>query len=515
MMEPPDNQGDQSDLSNRGNRQIPREMSISENASKESSRRFLAPFFLKWLEAPFGFIIKSKSGPASEEAIAWGFDSVARGIAIQAGSFLASAIVILATKEAGCPKKGDCEKSVYGLRPSSLLPVATIIVSLIIAFFMPIFGAIVDYSRYRKTVGLVTSILICLFLGLQLMISQDTWFLVYLFECAGGFFVSVHTTVTLAYLPELTEEEKEITHYISRFTLLQYIFQSFFLVLVVGISRRINAEPETTARIAAAASLGITGLLFTYAWIYLFRKRPALSTVPEGSNLLTSGFRKVVRTCRLIFKDYRPLFWFMLSLVTAPDAGSGVLISIAVTFMTSFLKMTPIQVGIAAVTMLLCTAIGGFFYKYLAKFFNPLHSFRLCLLSFAVSVMLTTIFTSGPEKKTLIYVFAAFWGVSWGLLIPSQRTLYCTISPRGQQTEIMGLFAFANSIIGWLPALVFTTLNENGVNMRLSVGNLSVFLFISFFLTFMIGSYDDAVAKVKPSKSVVEDSFSSGQLEND
>ena len=333
-MESPDNQGDQVqvDVPSREDRHIPREMSISERASRESSRRFVAPFYLKWLELPFGFIIKSKSAPASEEAIAWGFDSVARGVATQAGSFIASAIVILATEEAGCPKKGTCEKTVYGLRPSSLFPVATIAVSLITAVFMPVFGAIVDYSHHRKTVGLVTAILICLFLGLQLMISKDSWFSVYLFECAGGFFVSVHTTITLAYLPELTENEEEITHYISRFTLLQFVLQSFFLISVVGISRRINADPTTTARIAAAISLGITSILFVYAWIYLFRKRPPLSTVPDGSNVVTSGFQKVAKTCRLIFKEHRPLFWFMISLVTAPDAGSGVLISIAVTY---------------------------------------------------------------------------------------------------------------------------------------------------------------------------------------
>jgi len=69
--------------------------------------------------------------------------------------------------------------------------------------------------------------------------------------------------------------------------------------------------------------------------------------------------------------------------------------------------MTPIEVGISAVTMLLCTALGGFVYKYfLAKFFYPINSFRLCVLSFAVAIMMTAIFTSGPEKKNLIYLFA-------------------------------------------------------------------------------------------------------------
>jgi len=55
--------------------------------------------------------------------------------------------------------------------------------------------------------------------------------------------------------------------------------------------------------------------------------------------------------------------------------------------------MTPIEVGISAVTMLLCTALGGFVYKYfLAKFFYPINSFRLCVLSFAIAIMMNANF---------------------------------------------------------------------------------------------------------------------------
>jgi len=66
-------------------------------------------------------------------------DSVAVGFVHQAGSFVASTTIILASEDAGCPSKDVCDKTIYGVRPSSLLSVAAIVVGLFSAFFMPIF----------------------------------------------------------------------------------------------------------------------------------------------------------------------------------------------------------------------------------------------------------------------------------------------------------------------------------------------------------------------------------------
>ena len=119
--------------------------------------------------------------------------------------------------------------------------------------------------------------------------------------------------------------------------------------------------------------------------------------------------------------------------------------------MTSFIKMIPIQVDIAAVAMMLSTAIGAALYKCFSRKTNPLTFFRYAIVAFILSIVVTCIVIAGPEQKVRIYPCAMLWGVSWGLLITSQRVLYCTLSPRGQQTEIIGLFAFVNIIIGWLP----------------------------------------------------------------
>ena len=65
----------------------------------------------------------------------------------------------------------------------------------------------------------------------------------------------------------------------------------------------------------------------------------------------------------------------------------------------------------------------------------------------------------------------------------------------------MGLFAFFNQILGWLPAVIFTVLNERGVDIRWSFSVLCYFSITSFFLTFLIGDYSAAV-NVKGNENV-------------
>ena len=61
----------------------------------------------------------------------------------------------------------------------------------------------------------------------------------------------------------------------------------------------------------------------------------------------------------------------------------------------------------------------------------------------------------------------------------------------------MGIFTFVTQVVGWLPALIFSIMNEKGVNMQWSVSVLAWFLFVSILLLFGVGDYDAAVEQVK------------------
>jgi MFS-type transporter involved in bile tolerance (Atg22 family) len=91
------------------------------------------------------------------------------------------------------------------------------------------------------------------------------------------------------------------------------------------------------------------------------------------------------------------------------------------------------------------------------------------------------------------YCFAAIWGLSTGWVYPTEKVLYCTIIPKGQEAELMGVYICACQILSWLPPLVFTIMNESGISMRIGLLTLNAYFLISFVILFFVGDYQAAL----------------------
>lgn len=57
----------------------------------------------------------------------------------------------------------------------------------------------------------------------------------------------------------------------------------------------------------------------------------------------------------------------------------------------------------------------------------------------------------------------------------------------------MGLFLFAGQILTWLPPLLYTALNESGVDPQFSICSLGVWFFLGMFALWAVGDYRTAV----------------------
>jgi len=251
-----------------------------------------------------------------------------------------------------------------------------------------------------------------------------------------------------------------------------------------------------TAKESTSIAFAFGLVTIGYAWIFLFRKRPKLSEVPEGSNLFNTGFRQVYKTSKKIWKEYRALKWFMISLLWSPEAGAGVVLSMSVTFLVTFMRFSGQDIAIAQVILVSATVIGSLFSKLAVKKINPLNSYRLSLFFLASSVGAGIATFTGPEKKNAVFGWCVAWGFGMGWVYPAQRVLMCCLIPKGQETEMMGLFVFTGQVLGWLPPLIFTIMNQNGVDMRWSLSIVSYFCLLAIICTFNMGSFKAASDQV-------------------
>ena len=106
-----------------------------------------------------------------------------------------------------------------------------------------------------------------------------------------------------------------------------------------------------TARIGQVTTSTVSGIFFYVAWKYFFRDRPALSKIPEGQTLLSVGFRKNYATFRRIVRELPQLKWLTIAIMFG-ESATGTLITIATTFMKTFLEMDANEIGVVFLAVL-------------------------------------------------------------------------------------------------------------------------------------------------------------------
>lgn len=440
----------------------------------------------------------------NKEALGWALDGIARIVGfIAAAVFLSTAIINLAKKEAGCVievpegevRAPECNAKVYGLKPSSLLTTYGTIVGLISAFCLPVVGAVVDYTPHRKVVGLVSGIIQMSFIFSQIFINESNWFLMTILQVFSAFTGWIHTLVVFAYLPELTEDETLLVGWTANFHMLQYVSLVLFLLYMLAVLyiTGYNGNDILSTRVASISSFVIVSPCYLLTWTMLMKRRDAFHELPEnGPSLWTIGFVKVYRTSRLLGTRFRALLWFFIN-VALVEAAQQSIATISLTYMTDTLQMTSSENGIAILLLFLFGILGTFIGKMSVKCMNPIHSNQICQVMTGLNTGMAALILWGPGQQIRAYIVASIWGIGAGWKNTVERYTVTQIIPKGQDTELMGFYLFSSQVLVWMPTLLFTIMNEHGVNQRVSLLVLIAFFLGGLTSLWMMGSYDEAV----------------------
>src|SRR5210317_1208100 len=187
----------------------------------------------KYLKVYDCFIVRSKTHNTFRSSLAMG-----RGVAVMGNVVLNAALLELAQRAAGCPtgeelkalndEEYTCPNKVYGQNPLALISNIAVITGLLSALFMPIIGVILDFTSYRRFIGIGFSIVFTIIQIIQIGIGPKTWFPMAILQSIGGFCFAGMIMTSLAYLPEICEVVGQTKHskYTARFTAKQFILQA-------------------------------------------------------------------------------------------------------------------------------------------------------------------------------------------------------------------------------------------------------------------------------------------------
>jgi MFS-type transporter involved in bile tolerance (Atg22 family) len=390
----------------------------------------------------------------------------------------------------------DCNEKIYGLRPSSLISTVMTVVNVFSACSMPLIGAVVDTTPYRRLLGRISAAIFCSVIFTGIFVSEETWFAIAILQIVMGFTAWFQSMVVYSYLPELTKDEVVLNEYTRKFATLAYVSMVLYLIVVTGSAGALghltdNDENKSslddeiaTARIAQSVSFTVCCIGETLSWGFLFQKRPVLRIYESGQqqhSVWIEGFRQAGKTYVKIYKYYPRLKWFYLA-VCFCDSALGAFTLLSITYLTEQLDMDAKQNGMTILSMLIGAIPGSYVGGYANRRIGPVVSSMVSLVLLIIMTALIAILLKGPGQEIETYILAGGWGLGMGWKWTCDRMVLCLCLPNTEQNaELSGVYVFSRQILSWLPPLVFTVLNEKGVSLRIGIATLNIYLLAGLF----------------------------------
>ena len=457
--------------------------------------------------------------------------------------------------EAAADADGFLHLGSLALRPDSLFAYAVSASVLLQVAFLPVLGALADYSHIRKKLLMFFAMLGSLATALMFFITDGGhWFAFTLFLIAN---VSFGAGIVFynAYLPDIASEDRR-DHVSAAGFAMGYAGGGLLLLLnllMFMFSDALGLSGEMVARISLA-SAGVWWLGFSQITFRNLHSRHAAKPIPPGETFLTIGFsqlaallgvsRRVVTTLLLLPLLIPILLWMNLPIGLALLPGGGpiavliifiarksrslpeamkylvayllyndgiqTVIAVAAIFAAEELGMAATN-RILVILMIQFVAFGGaYMFSFLAKRMGTKNAILLSLVIWSGTVVFAYF---GMKDQTIVegigiaraelefwllgFVVALVLGGSQAL----SRSLFSQMIPKDQEAEFFSFYEISERGTSWLGTFIFARVNDLTGSLRLGILSLIAFFIVGLVLLPFV-KVDEAIQQGKQTEAV-------------
>jgi UMF1 family MFS transporter len=398
--------------------------------------------------------------------------------------------------------------SLFGLpiSPGSFFSYCVSISVVLQVLFLPILGAIADYSHLRKqmmqlfaTLGAVAAI------GL-FFITDNLWWVGGLTFIFANLSFGAAMVFYNSYLPDIASEDQRdrVSSYgwamgylggglLLAFNLAFYLF-SDKLGVPGSLAVRINL-----------ASAGLWWLGFSFITWARLKPRRAMRKLPAGESYVGIGFKQLGHTLRTM-KNFPETLKYLLAYFLYND-GIQTVISQAAVFATATIAAGGLGLDTGTLTMVILMIqfmafFGALLWGKLAGWIGAKESIIVSLVIWAAVVIYAYAGLHGESRVTQFFVMGAFIALVMGGSQAISRSLFSQMIPTGKEAEFYSFYEVSERGTSWIGPLLFGLTNQLFGNMRLALLSLIVF-FVLGLLVLPFVNVKQAMADVKKFESVV------------
>lgn len=368
----------------------------------------------------------------------------------------------------------------FKVTPKGLPAFCTAIAVISMVLFLPILGAIADYTHLKKWMMAVFCYAGVIAGALLFFVTDSYVACAILFIVSNMSFAAANVFYN-AFLIDITTEDRrdKVSSYGYG---LGYL--SGFLVLVLDLI--FISKAESWFGISAGAAVRISFLasslwwgLFAIITFKLIRTRGADKRVPSDKNLVTVGFGELWQT----FKELRRLRFTALFLVAYLFYNDGIQTVIlqasvfisyelytakGLTVDNSFLI---IIFGIAQISAF----AGALIFERIARVLGAKRTIILSLIIWCGIVIYAYAFFA---TSTQAYILGGFIGMVLGAAQALSRSLYSQMIPAGRESSFFGLYEISEKGTSWMGQLMFTIIVGATGSFRSAILGLIVFFIV-------------------------------------
>ena len=384
--------------------------------------------------------------------------------------------------------------------PDSFLPYCISFSVGMQVLFLPILGAIADYSHMRKPMMRLFATIGALATILMFLVAGDLWWL------GGVLFIIANLTFGAAmvfynaYLPDIaSEEERDRTS--SYGWAMGYLGGG--LLLAVNLAFYLFSDtlgvPESLAVRINLASAGVWWLGFSFITWSRLRSRHASKSLPKNENYFSIGFKQLRKTLGEI-KHFPETLKFLLAYFLYND-GIQTVIAVSATFAAAPLIQGGLELGqstlTAVILMIQFVAFGGaLLWGKLAGWIGAKRSVVLSLVIWSAVVIYAYAGLKSNNLTIEFFVLGFFIALVMGGSQAISRSLFAQMIPDGKEAEFYSFYEVSERGTSWIGPLIFGLANQLFGSLRYGLLSL-IFFFIAGLILLPLVNVDKAIADVK------------------
>lgn len=436
------------------------------------------------------------------EIFGWGmYDWANSAFSTTVGTvFLGPYVAVLAANAAEAYQDGMARFLGIPIAPDSFFPYAVSLSVGLQVLFLPILGAIADYSHRRKqlmqifaTIGAVATIVL-------FMVTQPLWWLGGILFVVANLAFGAAIVFYNAYLPDIASEDQR-DHVSSYGWAMGYLGGGLLLVLNLAFYqfRESLGVPTALAIRINLASAGLWWLGFSFfTWARLRSRRPARQ-LPKGQTYIKVGFKQLWSTLKEV-KRFPETLKYLLAYFLYND-GIQTVIAVSATFAAAPLIRGGLEIDQGTLTIVILmiqfVAFGGaLFWGKLANWVGAKRSIVISLVIWAGVVIYAYGGLYGDNRVTEFFILGGFIALVMGGSQAISRSLFAQMIPDGREAEFYSFYEISERGTSWIGPLIFGVMNQAFGSLRPAILSL-IFFFVMGVIILPFVNVDKAVADVK------------------